>query len=1323
MNHAAEPCIRTGKPASGRRDASMMKNGFLRNMLFFVLLAAGFFCPGLDSEASSWTPLDGRAVLERAANVNAGSYPDADVVVLGRQSWVRYEPNGTSVQFFEQYAKVLTEKGRRESETLTSSFTLPYNTTAFELVEVISEDGTVRKVDIARNTKEMIDPSQMAANIYNPNDRLIQVSIGGLRTGDTVHFIVRDDFVKTQMPDTFSDYVTLEETSPILEARYTVVAPRARPLASMALKDEIKGTVSFAKTSDQDGTVYTWTARDVPRAFPEPRMPPLYTQAQRVLVSTIGDWGEISRWYWNLSRTHIQKVTPAMSKTVKGLTRGRATRDEKIRSIFFWVSRNVRYLGITAETEAPGYEPHPVSMTFERRAGVCRDKAALLVAMLRLAGFEAYPVLIMRGPRKDPEVPQPFFNHAIACVRNPDGSYLLMDPTDENTRELFPAYLGNQSYLVASPRGDALRTSPVEPAERNAMRISTEGVIDASGTLRASTLLCFGGVNDNAYRGNLSTMSLQERRLFFEKILKKVVPAAVLTDAVVSPAQVTDSSKPLEARISYTADRFVLRGAGVNTVAAPRFGAAVGLVPFLVRDMGLKQRRYPYVTDMTCSVDETLRMELDGTLGTPEGSPLERSLADSGCSWQRTCRIRGRTLEMKDAFSMRLTEYSPDEYRRLQDSLASVERADRLAPTLRFPGEPGPGEAWYGPYSADAVVVSDKRHVRIRDRDTSIETVERDVRVLTYAGIKSLSELHVAYNPAWEDASLKYAFVRSPGGEVRKVDPLEVNVMDQAWVGTAPRYPAGKIMVVSFPGLEKGSTISYGYQVSRNKRVDGLILEGFQGQYPVEAKALSVETASSAPIEVFRQDGGFNGMDSWRPFESGYIRETREEADGKEVVRFSVSKVPPLKREDCLPEPVTYVPAAALSTLSARETAGLLERAVARCAGENVLASARAGQICRGIHSRRGKVQAVWRYVARNVRQVDVDFADCVPYMLSPADTTLTDGYGHQADRAVLAGAMLASLGLKPRYVLATRIPSGDRLIDLARRSASPGLFDAVLVKVRTEAGDVYVGDADQYAPLGATAFDGMYGFDPSSMTWEVIDTGGQDLKNATRTRVTVELGPRGDAVVSFDRAYFGINASGFVKAYEEMTPEEKRRRFEEIVTSVSRSAVAVGPHEVSTGDYPPHEAYKLSIPGYASVDGGLMTFFMPALARGLPFVSPGSRSNPVGMASSSRSMVRVEVLLPLETLDVVSMPGGTHEAGVGGVVSVRVDAALRNDPRGKAVVVEQDMRVSPGTIWPDGYPDLVNLHNRLASPEASGVVVRLGGGREGQVPKADGRE
>ena len=58
-----------------------------------------------------------------------------------------------------------------------------------------------------------------------------------------------------------------------------------------------------------------------------------------------------------------------------------------------------------------------------------------------------------------------------------------MDATDENTKELFPAYLNNQSYLVANPRGETLLTSPVISSDQNMLNIHTRGTLDKQGNL------------------------------------------------------------------------------------------------------------------------------------------------------------------------------------------------------------------------------------------------------------------------------------------------------------------------------------------------------------------------------------------------------------------------------------------------------------------------------------------------------------------------------------------------------------------------------------------------------------------------------------------------------------------------------------------------------------------------------------------------------------------------------------------------------------------------------------------------------------------------
>ena len=91
------------------------------------------------------------------------------------------------------------------------------------------------------------------------------------------------------------------------------------------------------------------------------------------------------------------------------LTAGAATDMDKIKALFYFVSNKIRYMGITPEKDRPGFEPHDVCITFDKKYGVCRDKAALLVSMLRLAGLNAYPVLVSVGTHKDAEVPDPVF--------------------------------------------------------------------------------------------------------------------------------------------------------------------------------------------------------------------------------------------------------------------------------------------------------------------------------------------------------------------------------------------------------------------------------------------------------------------------------------------------------------------------------------------------------------------------------------------------------------------------------------------------------------------------------------------------------------------------------------------------------------------------------------------------------------------------------------------------------------------------------------------------------------------------------------------------
>src|SRR5207302_7650673 len=61
---------------------------------------------------------------------------------------------------------------------------------------------------------------------------------------------------------------------------------------------------------------------NVPRIFEEPSMPPYEMTLQRLFVSTTPDWPSVSKWYWELSKPHLEATSPEMTKTVQELTAG-----------------------------------------------------------------------------------------------------------------------------------------------------------------------------------------------------------------------------------------------------------------------------------------------------------------------------------------------------------------------------------------------------------------------------------------------------------------------------------------------------------------------------------------------------------------------------------------------------------------------------------------------------------------------------------------------------------------------------------------------------------------------------------------------------------------------------------------------------------------------------------------------------------------------------------------------------------------------------------------------------------------------------------------
>jgi transglutaminase-like putative cysteine protease len=1256
----------------------------------FTLVMAAFLCPARADEAdryrgANWALLDTKTVMAAAAGITIANYPDCDDATVDCRSERVYRSDGTGEAQDESFVKVLTEKGRRNNRTLSLSFQLPYTTVSVPQLEVIKPDGTVIPVDVAANSKETIDESQMAENIYDPNSKILQVNIPQLEIGDVVHSVTRQTTERSIIPGQYAEDSVFESESYIRHTSYEVLAPADRPLIRIALRDPVPGTVTeTVRTNADHSIVYHWEVNNVPRMFDEPDMPSHDMILQRVMVSTSPDWPFISKWYWDLSRPHLDATTPEMTQMVTRLTAGATNDFNKVQDLFFYVSKKIRYMGLTPEKDRPGFEPHDVCLTFDKKYGVCRDKAALLVSLLRMAGLHAYPVLINVGTKRDAVVPDPFFNHAIVSVELTNGAYTLMDPTDENTRQLLPAQDCNQSYLVCRPEGERLQTSPIIPAAQNMMQVKTTGTLDNAGTLVAKTELLFDGVNDNEYRDAFAHMKPDDRRRFFERNLKRVMPGARLKSLLLLPEDMLDISSPVRAELVFSVDGMTATGNGEAVVSLPWVGKSFGIVNFILEGTGLEKRKYPLDTAVACGLDEQISIKLaddfTGAVSMPASTPVD----DAGLSYHRTVAFQDQSLVASRELTLKGVEFSPAQYLLLKKTLELMQYDDRKAPVLATVGRlSAPAMATANPPAApvasNARILESSKDLTVKNAHAAVYHVKYVKRILSYNGKVREAEIKVPFNPAVASARMIRGEVISKTGDRQEISTNEVNVMDEAWNASARRYTGGKILVANLPGVDIGSTIAVEFEVTYRNIPFLSGFEGFELPDAMDKKSFVVSAPNGLRIQRL-----VNGA-------PGLIKESFQTNRLTQQYQWQIENAPALPAEPQLPPEWTYGAGVGYFIGDAAAYYQDLHDALLSRSGKNTQAAALARQLTAKTAGQLEAVRVLRDYVATSIRDAGPVFTDLPLSELSDADTTLADGYGHAADRAILLHALLTAAGFRPEFVLASGLPPIAGITNVTAVLPLPQDFSAVLVRVPVAGQTYYLNDTDEYAQLGATACDGKLAYVPARRAFETVQAA-KNCQSRTDTVYRLSLTDDGTTRVQTTRSYYGGDFGEKHRFFAELPPEERNRYFQEAVSGVAQGARPVGLLVTDFDHYPGTEQFTVEIDHYCVVDGKNMYFNLPFIPSLMP---PGAdqRTLPLFIDGTMDNTVRTEITLAPAFQHLIITPPPGRLTLPGGSESALI---TETNDLGKYIISHEFM-MNPSIVSPANYPAMLYLDSFLS--------------------------
>ena len=254
---------------------------------------------------------------------------------------------------------------------------------------------------------------------------------------------------------------------------------------------------------------------------------PRYTVANndiepKLIVTTAQNWEAKSMWFYGVNEDFGSfEATPEIQAKVNELLKPAKTENDSLDILTHWVADNVRYSGISMG-EGEGFTLHKCEMTFRDRCGVCKDKAGMLIGMLRAAGFKAYAAMTMAGERIE-DIPADQFNHCITVVQRRNGNYQLLDPTwvPGVRGELWSSAEQQQNYLMGLPKGAKLGLTPVSDPKNHYVRMTANTQVTKNGTLKGTVTITADRQSDRTVRGVFYGFRTEWRRNVEERFYQE----------------------------------------------------------------------------------------------------------------------------------------------------------------------------------------------------------------------------------------------------------------------------------------------------------------------------------------------------------------------------------------------------------------------------------------------------------------------------------------------------------------------------------------------------------------------------------------------------------------------------------------------------------------------------------------------------------------------------------------------------------------------------------------------------------------------------------
>ena len=470
-------------------------------------LTSARVCPGQQA-AEAWIAphfsFEPQALYEAASAVSA---PDGtNVVLLDEDHYYSFDETGRMEHVVHFVYKVLTQKGAEGWDYLSVGWEPWHEARPTIRARVITPDFSVHELDPYTITEA---PARGGDYKMYSDDKLLHAPLPAIAPG----VVVEEEYVTRENEPLFAlghvgRVVLGQERVPVEHSRVVFDAPVTLTLriGTLLLPD-----LKPVRVEANERVTLSYDLGRLEGIEPqEPNLPPDVATYPEIAFSTGPSWQLMAAEYSKVVDSRADAAP--VQAIVKQLIAGKRGVAEKEGAILDYLDREVRYTGI--EFGEAAIMPHDPADTLNRKYGDCKDKATLLVTMLRAAGIPAYVALLNAGSRMDVPANLPgmgLFDHAIAYV--PGSPALWIDSTDRYARlGQLPAGDQGRLALIARPETTSLVRTPESTSGDNVLVEFRELALGENGPSTVTERTQPTGVFESYYRSSYADKPDNETR-------------------------------------------------------------------------------------------------------------------------------------------------------------------------------------------------------------------------------------------------------------------------------------------------------------------------------------------------------------------------------------------------------------------------------------------------------------------------------------------------------------------------------------------------------------------------------------------------------------------------------------------------------------------------------------------------------------------------------------------------------------------------------------------------------------------------------------------